>query len=352
MDPEALASMYSAGTDSVPAFNAYLQGLAYNASSLSTGDAYTFLSAKEAFEQAIELDPEFALAHWELAGFWEVQMRTNNIVAGLVDLPKDEMRQRFDDAIERAIEFEDDPANVLRYRELQAEVQGRFLQALRLNTDFLAQRPNSHEAQDAQLRLLATLSMDDELFAAIREFQERDGYDILVTNNSLTYLLMSNDKEYMREFAHEALRRVGDSAFIQYQAHRTLLWADDIDGASKLVPFLASSDLPEESRNLVTLRQACAENKVADAKRIYDGLQPHISDDPSTAWISSSIMGYEDKALDVLMELESDNDFDALSDFLTYAFFDPSELPNFMKFLKSQGIEPRMARKIPNRCKS
>jgi TolB-like protein len=241
MDPEALASMYSAGTDSVPAFNAYLQGLAYNASTLSTGDAYTFLSAREAFEQAVELDPEFALANWELAGFWEVQLRTNNIVSGLVDLPKDEMRRRFDDAIERAIEFEDDSVNVLRYRELQAEVQGRFLQALRLNTDFLAQRPNSHEAQDVQLRLLATLSMDDELFAAIREFQERDGYDILVTNNSLTFLLMSDDKEFMREFAHEALRRVGDSAFIQYQAHRTLLWADDIDGASTLVPLLASS---------------------------------------------------------------------------------------------------------------
>jgi hypothetical protein len=51
-------------------------------------------------------------------------------------------------------------------------------------------------------------------------------------------------------------------------------------------------------------------------------------------------------------QIRGDNDFDALSDFLTYAFFDSSELPNFMKFLKSQGIEPRVARKIPHRCQS
>jgi hypothetical protein len=63
-------------------------------------------------------------------------------------------------------------------------------------------------------------------------------------------------------------------------------------------------------------------------------------------------MGYDDMALDVLMELESGNNFDALSDFLSYAFFDPSELPNFMSYLSSQGIEPRAAKKIPHRCRT
>jgi len=60
MDPEALASMVSSGTSSVPAYNAYLEGLASDSSSLSTGDAYSFLTARDAYKRAIELDPEFS----------------------------------------------------------------------------------------------------------------------------------------------------------------------------------------------------------------------------------------------------------------------------------------------------
>ena len=73
MDPDALASMVSSGTSSVPAYNSYLQGLAYGISTLSTGDAYVFLSARDAFERAVELDPEFASAYWELAKFWDLR---------------------------------------------------------------------------------------------------------------------------------------------------------------------------------------------------------------------------------------------------------------------------------------
>lgn len=61
--------MMSSGTDSVAAYNAYLQGLAFGVDSLSTGDAYEFLSARDAFERAVELDPTFVLAYWELARF-------------------------------------------------------------------------------------------------------------------------------------------------------------------------------------------------------------------------------------------------------------------------------------------
>ncbi len=60
MDPEALAKMMSAGTSSVPAFEAYLEGLAYGISSGTTGDVYEYLSASQAFERAIGIDPTFA----------------------------------------------------------------------------------------------------------------------------------------------------------------------------------------------------------------------------------------------------------------------------------------------------
>ncbi len=352
MDPEALAHMISTGTDSVPAFNAYLQGLAADISTVSTGDAYKFLAAQAAFERAVELDPEFALAHAELARIWSVQLQTNNIVSGLLDLSIDEMYARFSDSIANAIKFETDPVNQKRYRIMQAMQERRYPQALRLNTEYLQQRPNDQRAQYRQIDLLVDMSRDEELIRTILEFQERDGYDMIVTINSMTYLLVSDDAQLIRSYAQEALRRLGDGTFVQYQAHRALLWARDIDGASKLVPLLASSDLPDESRNLVALRQACAENKLADARRIFSYMQENYADDISMVYLTNMIIGEESEANAALMGLDADGQVGVLADYLSYAYFDARQFPNLMKMLKSQGIEPRTPKKIPYQCRA
>lgn len=351
IDPEALVKMVSAGTRSVEAYNAYLKGLAYDASTLSTGDAYVFLSAHDSFERAVELDPTFAFAYWELARFWSGQLQTTNIVAGIVDMPIDEMNARFDDAINKGIDYETDPVNKIQFRVLRDAEHLRLVEASRLNTDYLEQRPNDQDAQSRQLNLLADLQMDDELRAAITEFQERDGYDVLVSNNSMTMSLISDDKEYIRDVANVALERVGDSAFVVYQAHRSLLWAGDIDGASRLVSTIQASDLPEQSRLLVKLRQACAENRLSDAAQIYDRLNADYADDTSNRWISYRIMNQDEKAIATLMELDQSEDIRSLSNFLSYAYFDARPFPNLMALLASQGIEPREPRVIPYRCK-
>ncbi len=352
MDPEALAKMMSSGTDSVAAFNAYLQGLAYGADTLSTGDAYEFLGARDAFERAVELDPTFVLAYWELARFWEIQLRSANIVAGIVEMPRVEIQLLFDDAIEKAIEYQKNPVDKLRFRALQAAQRLRYLQALRLSTEYLEHRPNDQRAQDFQLSLLADLSMDERLIATIEEFQERDGFDTLVVQTSITFSLISDDKPFIREFAQQALRNIPDSAFLNYQAHRSLLWAGDIDGASQLVPIIMSSDMPQESRDLVSLRQACADNRLSNARRIYARLLKNHPEDTSIMWISHSIMGEEEKALETMMLLDVEEDLGSISDFLSYAYFDAKQFPNLMAMLESQGISPREPKEIPYRCKS
>lgn len=350
MDPEALARMVSSGTASVPAFNAYLQGLAYNASTLSTGDSYTFLGARDSYERAIELDPEFSLAYWELARFWKVQLDTTNITSGIVELPREEMESRFNDALDKAIETEGDPTNIVRYRVLGAQENMQLARALRLNTEYLEQRPNDQNAQDSQLTLLASQSMDVELAAAITEYQERDGYDVIVVQASMTHLLIVNDPETIRTFVKTAMERVGDSAFVMYQAHRALLWAGDIDGASGLARLIQSSDLPKVSRLAVTLRQACAENRTSDAMRVYETIIAKHSS-TSTDWISHNIMGQHEKAFDTLVDLDDPDDLSQLGDFLNYAYFDARLFPNLLELLEAQGIEPREPREIPYRCK-
>ncbi len=352
MDPDALASMVSAGTRSVPAFNAYLRGLAYGTSSLSTGDAYVFLRAREAYDRAIELDSEFSLAYWELAKFWEIQLQTTNIVSGIVEISLDEAFLRFEQAVDHAIDYAADAANKTRFRVLKENMNLKLAQALRLNTEYLLRRPNDNVAQRLQLDLFADLGMEEALKAAITEYADGDGYDVFIWNFSLTYSLISDDKAFIRALAKTALERMGiDHALNTYQVHRSLLWAGDIDAASQLHSFLRTSDIPETSRLLVGLRQACAENRLVDAARFYDRLTSGSPENVSTIWISHRIMSQDDLAFETLIKIDESGDVLSMRDYLAYAYFDPRPFPNLMAMLETQGANIREPREIPYRCK-
>ncbi|MFZ9039923.1 MAG: hypothetical protein ACO3DT_17935, partial [Gammaproteobacteria bacterium] len=352
MDPEALARMVSSGTSSVPAYNAYLEGLAANTSSLSTADVYSFLGARDAYKRAIELDPEFSFAYWELAQFWEVQARTTNIVAGIVEMPKEQMVAEFEDALEKAIRYERNPVNRLTFRVLQAKEDLQLAEALRLNTEYLVQRPNDQDAQSRQLELLSTLGMVDELHAAIEEYEQRDGYDIQVTNNSVNFTLLTGNKEFIRRYAHDALRRIPDRPFVQYQSHRALLWAGDVDNASALLPSIQASDLPEQTRTLALLRQACAEGNLEEAERVFDIMMAKHADDLSMNWISNKVFGRDDEARRLLEPYDKSMDLGILLDFVGYHYFDPTPFPNLIQYLKSQGVEPRTPLEMTYRCRA
>ena len=352
MDPEALARMVSSGTSSVPAYNAYLEGLAIDSSTLSTGDTYSFLRARDAYKRAVELDPEFSFAYWELAKFWEVQLRTTNIVSGIVELPREQMLAEFEDAIEKAIRFERDPINQARVRILQAIQNLQPAEALGLNTEYLRERPNDQVAQSYLLTLLSDLGAIDELRAAIEEFERRDGYDLLVNNDSITSSMLTGDKDFVQRFVKDALRRMPDRPFIQYQSHRSLLFAGDIDGAAALLPAIEASDLPENTRTLSLLRQACAEGKLTKARRIFEEFDEKYSDDLSMAWISHKIMGLDDDAHAVLAPLDEKMELQSLFDFVSYHYFDASKYPNLVALIRSQGVEPRDPLEMPYRCKT
>jgi TolB-like protein/tetratricopeptide (TPR) repeat protein len=351
MDPEALADMVSAGTSSVPAFEAYLQGLAYGVSTVQTGDAYIFLNARDAFERAVEIDPEFAKAHWQLALFWDLQRSTTNIIAGTTEMTRDELQVLYDDAIDAAIRFEDDPVDQTFYRAHKALNQLKMRQALRLTNEYLEHRPHDQTAHYQQLDLLPFLGTDDEVIKAVRRYYDLDGHDSIVTNTSITRLTFAGDMEYLREYASRAAAQFPDEVFVHYQAHRGLLWAGDIDGAAQLLPFILSSDLPESSRYMVQLRQACADNRINDAQRLYERGQRQFSDEPSMMWLSHVIMNQQEAAIESLRELDDPDDLAGLAGFLTYGTFDPRPYPNLMALMESQRIEPGEVQVPPYQCR-
>jgi TolB-like protein len=350
MDPEALANMVSSGTNSVPAFEAYLQGLAYGVSTLQTGDKYLFLSARDAHERAIEIDPEFAKAYWQLAEFWTIQLSTANIVAGLTDMPRDEMRALYKQAIDNAILFEKDAVEQTKYRAFKASNELKFRQAVSLAEEYLEQRPLDQRAHFIQISNLANFAESDEIIEAVRRFDEIDGHDRLVINSSITRLTYAGDMDYLKKFVQQALAHRPDDTFISYQSHRALLWAGDIDGASQLLPVILASDLPEDSRYLVLLRQACAEKRIDDAEKLYRRAKDRFADDYSVMWLSHKIMGDDEAAVATLAPLDNADDLNGIADFLSYGTFDPRPFPNLMAFLQSQGIEPREPIDTAYRC--
>jgi TolB-like protein len=351
MNPQELARMVSAGTRSVAAYEAYLQGLAGYGSALATGDEYEMASGLEAFERAIAADPEFSLAYRQIAVFWSAQTSQTLIFGDISDLPEDELLSRYHEAIDNAIRFEENPIRRKGYGADKARMELRFLQALRLNTEYLEEMPLDFDAQFLQMNLLRELGRYDELIETIERIYELSIPDSAVINGSITALLDVNRPDLLRHYNEIAVRKLGDDVNVLYQSHRALLWLGDIDGAAPLVPVILSSDLAESNKHLVMLRQACAEGDTAKARRLYERGLVEFADAPSIVWLSHTIMSREEEAVQTLMPFDDANDFTALADFMSYGRFDATRYPNFLALLETQGIEPSPPQPVPFRCR-
>ena len=71
---------------------------------------------------------------------------------------------------------------------------------------------------------------------------------------------ITGDREFMLRHANAALQRKPDDMFLAYQAHRIFLWNHDLDRASRLLPRILESNLPDWVPIMANARQACARN--------------------------------------------------------------------------------------------
>jgi hypothetical protein len=192
--------------------------------------------------------------------------------------------------------------------------------------------------------------MYDAIPDAVAEFYERDGYDQIVTSQSLQQLQYSGNSDALRMFVDAALHRFGDNPNIIYQIHRALLWLGDIDGASKVVPIIQASYMPDDSNFLVSLRQLCGENRVADADRLFAKSGEIMAGNPSIEWLAHRILGNKEDAFAVLAKYDEKNDMRTMQSFLSYRIFDAGLYPNLMAVLEPQGIDPGEVIDLPYQC--
>jgi len=350
MDPEALKRMVSSGTSSVPAFEAYLRGLSVGVSTVNTGDPYRLLDALEYFERAVAIDGEFALAHWQLAQWWSLQIDSTLQISGITELPKEAQVARYLEAVDNAIRFEKDEARTHLYHASRNRFQIRYNRALQHIEQYLEHYPNSHDGQYIKIILLTETGLWDRIAETVSEFAERDGNSAVVTNVSLTALLWSDSNEYMTAFARSAKARFNDNVAIQYQVHRDLLWAGDIDGASNVLPNIIASDMSQDSRWLAEMRQACAENRVADAKVIYDKALVTLAEDDMTLWLFHLIMGNDEAVVSQLSVYDDPDDLVEIANVLNYGSFDVTKFPHLQAYLQRSGIERPPVVELPYKC--
>jgi TolB-like protein len=350
MDPQALADMMSAGTRSVPAYEAYLLGNGALQASGESGDIYLWLDARDAFENAVGIDPDFSAAYGRLHLFWALQLESNQVIYGLTDLTYEERLLKRGEALNNAIRSERDATTLLRYQALKAwdELQPR--RALRLISEFLKQRPNAERGHGMRMTLLRQMGKNDEIVDIIQSEYATKEFTRDFANQWLQGLRGSADEILMRTIANDAIANFRDDVTILYQAHRLLLFARDIDGASKILTEILDSNMPRDNLYLAELRQTCAEQRNADAARLHARALRQYPDDLSFNWLSYKILGDDKTADELFVQYDESGDFETIYSYIAYPHFDVSLYPNFARVMAGRGIEDREIIELPYRC--
>jgi len=350
LDPEALEEMMSSGTASVAAYEAWLTGVGLAFAAQESGDPYEHLASKEAWERAVEIDPEFSRALGRLSFFWSIQMSSNQITAGITELTVDEMRVLRDDYLERAIRFERDETTKLLILAGRALNENNLRQALRLYEDYRTKRPNDYERLDGLQFTLRALGMHNEVTALIKEIHANNELSRQHANSFAQDLRQPEEADFMRVVATEAIEKFDHNASLMYQVHRLLLWAGDVDGASRILPIIRNSDLPVENTYLAEMRQVCADQNSATAISLLDKIIAEQPDNLGLHWIALKILGDEDRATATFATVIETEDPDSYNGFLAYAHFDPKPFPEIMEAFAGQGLEDRAVIELPYRC--
>lgn len=349
MDPEALAAMVSAGTHSVPAYEAYLKGIAILTRSFMSGDTSLMMDAETEFGRAVTFDPEFALAQYRRARFWRMQLASGSPFSVVKDLSPDEMEQRYFEAINQAIEHEKDIAVKTLYSVSKAVDELDYRKALRQLEEYLRLRPADDDALGIRFRLMGTLSMHDEGVKLAVKYAQGDTKGRNATAAAIIKLNYAGNPDLIVENVNKILAEDPDDRFAVYQAHKAYLWAMDIDSARVALPKILASKFPEANKALAQLRQACAENRKNDALRFQAEVLEN-TDRLIPIWAAYQTIGDDDAAIKLLQEYDEQRRFYKLSAILYYGELDLTNLPNLSARLSGQGIEDRQVFDIPFRC--
>jgi hypothetical protein len=340
--------MVSAGTSSVSAYEAYLEGLALEVETGAAGNIEDWAAANEAFERATDIDSNFASAYVRQAYYWESELGITNIGQGISGLRPDEVMANFERTINAAIRLVDDPTLKSKYQALKALPELRFRDALRYAEQYLADYPVDIEALNILIQAAAVFRDTSTAEKYVPQFQRTTSDDPIAVNALLNNMLFAGLTDAAVDMTRDALKRFPNHVYLAYQGHRALLWGGAVDEARPLIDVVRLGGFPDENIDVMLLRQACAEGDLATAEQVFRKLDRDEAN-VSTRFIANVIYGDEAKGHQVVMD--SGLDAQALYSFLSYPYFDYRHFPALVAVLEPQGISPKSIKGPPYTCK-
>jgi TolB-like protein len=350
MDPAALAQMVSMGTSSVPAYEAYLEGLSLITKSSQTGEESLILEARNAFGIALELDPGFSKAYAEVADFYSMQLRVTTLGSSLTSDDPSELQRKYEDAIRRAIATTSDEVQQSAYEADLSLTSLKYVQALNRINEVIRNRPNDRDALELKSAILIPMGRREESAAVQSELLAISGDDADELQSRVVGFVFSDSVDSALPVITRALGLYPNNPNMAYQFHRALMWAGQYDEARPLLEIIRGSEMDAVNALIADARQSCADNDYAATRKLYDEIL--ISNQGTTVpFLAHYLFGEVEEANALLRPYHDSDDLIALASYLNYPFFDAAYFPKLQAILDEQGIVRGALLAIPFACK-
>jgi TolB-like protein len=345
MDPDELEKMLSAGTSSVAAWELYLQ-----AEALFGTDQTDLSEMLQLLETAVGIDPQFVDAYITIANLWLTHLSPSQTGRFSAVASRSEARQRFYAAVDMARQFARSEVDRAKYMGIRARFDVRLLEFERASETVARQEPEKLESW-ANLGYAKILIGD---YAGARDALLKGKAISLETGESpyqVYQYLHRVDVAAAYELANATMQRPSATNQDIYQAHRVFLYAGQVEQAARLAQLYSDRSDDLSSILMVNIRQACAEDRVADADDLYSQMDEAVDGGlGDNIWLFLKTLGRDDEANELLRPLDTPEGMYTLSSFLNYTHFDPTIYPRFSALLAAQGIERPPAATIPFAC--
>ncbi len=351
MEPGKLRAMVAAGTRSVEAYEAYLQGLAADQLGNATGGRDAEIAAIKAYEKARTLDPDFAEANWHAAQKWfGKQTRINGSVVG-PGASDSERQTQYMLRVDRAIAGSADEIQQLKYRAAKAVMNLELRNAHGLMALYLKARPRDIDAWEDMAEFAAYANEHEWLARAGERIHTLSVEAREPRSRAITIGVMAMQPEAAVLRARQQIKLRPANVMMKYQGHRAMIWAGRIDEARQLMGAIVNSELPAQNRMLAELRQACGEGDIARAREVrtrMEATKPDLID----KWQTEHIMGNPAKAAEVLQILDREGRLQTLLQFMINPTFDSAQYPNLRAAMARDGIVRWKVWPMPGACKT
>ena len=353
MDPAELRRMVAAGTESIAAWEAYVQMREEFYLSVDQFDPLGS-SAKMLglYREIVAEDPAFGEAHLLFAEIVDGWLSPATVMSAPPELSGDALEEMFKAVATDAARYARNEDDRLGAETLRAKVQLRYVDLVDLTRERLQYHPGSREIWASHLSSLLVASRFEDARAFVQEIMNHDfgNGDQMA---SLSAVVARVDLDAGLAFVDQMLSPTSPVPADLYQVHRILLYADKVAEAAVVGQrYIDVATNPTWSL-MIRIRQACAEGRIDDAEQHYADFD-FSSFDPASnniQWLALKTLGRNDEAEAILRPLDQPELLVRLGELLTYTHFDPAPFPNLSRRLEEQGVMREDVRPLNFACK-